>query len=278
MSLTTHDAYPESIEDIDAMVEENRRMKLLIRNLLKRTGSDGATSTALVRSSAWDQAPSVDAVQAMRGRASTKTPKGWGKRAAAQASGDDSDGSGPLVMRGGVKGPIAKKQRKERKEGPKKPLTSYTYYVQQMQSVCFAELAAQRADDEAKPNNGEVMSQVAKKWNKVRVNKEEHDRVKEECDTFLYYEPQIESACFDELAAQLAAQATNDGKKPKKPTEKEVKRLIVLKWKKVLENEEEYNKVKAEKAMADAKVGEKASPGAMPTDASPTSVVDDDGF
>lgn len=273
MSLTTHNAYPESIEDIDAMVEENRRMKLLIRNLLKGTGSDDATSTALVRSSAWDQAPSVDAVQAMRGRASTKTPKGWGKRAAAQASGDDSDGSGPLVMRGGVKGPIAKKQRKERKEGPKKPLTSYTYYVQQMQSVCFAELAAQRADDEAKPNNGEVMSEVAKKWNKVKENKQELDRVKEERDTFLYYEPKTESACFEELAAR-----DTDGKKPKKPTEKEVKRLIVHKWKKVVENEEEYNKVKAEKAIADAKVGEKANPDAMPTEASPTSVVDDDGF
>ena len=228
MSLATHDAYPESIEDIDAMVEENRRMKLLIRNLLKRTGSDDATSTALVRSSAWDQAPSVDAVQAMRGRASTKTTKGWGKRAAAQASGDDSDGSGPLVMRGGVKGPIAKKQRKERKEGPKKPLTSYTYYVQQMQSSCFAELAAQRADDEAKPNNGEVMSEIAKKWNKVRVNKEEHDRVKEERDTFLYYFSKTESACFEDVAAQLAAQATKDGKKPKEPTSKEVKRLSLI--------------------------------------------------
>jgi len=163
MSLTTHNAYPESIEDIDAMVEENHRMKLLIRNLLKRTGSDDATSTALVRSSAWDQAPSVDAVQAMRGRTSTKTPKGWGKRAAAQAPGDDSDGSGPLVMRGGVKGAITKKSRKERKEGPKKELTSYTYYVQQMRSVCFAELAAQRSDDEREPNNGEVMSLIADK-------------------------------------------------------------------------------------------------------------------
>lgn len=263
MSLTTHDAYPESIEDIDAMVEENKRMKLLIRNLLKRTGSDGATSTALVRSSAWDQAPSVDAVQAMRDRAITKTPKGKGKRAAAQASGDDSDGSGP----------IAKKPRKQRNQGPKKELTPYTYYVQQMRSVCFDELAAQRADDEAEPNNGEVMSLIAVKWNKVKENKEEHDRVKEERDTFMYYAPQIESACFDELAAQQT-----DGKKPKKPTEKEVKQLIVLKWKKVVKNQEEYNKVKAEKVIADAKVGEKASPDAMPTDASPTSVVDDDGF
>ena len=273
MSLTTDDAYPESIEDIDAMVKENKRMKLLIRNLLKKTGSDGAASTALVRSSAWDQAPSVDAVQAMSNRVRTKTPKGWGKRAAAQASGDDSDSSGPLVMRGGVKGPITKKSRKERNQGPKKELTAYTYYVQQMRSTCFAELTNQHSP----ATNADVMNLVASKWNKMKEIKEELDRVKEERDTFMYYAPKIKSVCFDEIAAQLAAQQI-DGKEPKKPMEKDVKQLIVLKWKKVVNNEEEYKKVKAEKAIADAKVGEKASPDAMPTDASPTSVLDDDGF
>ena len=267
MALTTKDDYPTSIEEIDDMVCQNRRLKALVQNLLRSNGCDDAPSSALVRSSEWDRAPSVDAVQAMRGRAGTKAPKGWGKRAAAQASGGDSDGGdAPLAMRDGVKGPIAKKKGKNKRkppsDGPKK-LTPYTYFVRQMHSACAAELAAATSDDDdgddddddGRKQPNKVMALAAQKWNGEKENADKYGRWKEECATFLYFEKK--------MAAELAARDADAAKNLKK-----VRELATSEWNKVLKDEEEYKKVKMAKERADA----------APTDAPAASMADDGDF
>lgn len=167
MSITTIPAdYPTTFKGINDLYYENLKLKEVVEGLMSDAASNGTTSTALVQASQWDGALSVGAVQAMRDRAGAKKPpKGWGKRAAAQAVDNHSDDDGPLPKRGGVKGAIAKKGRKP---GPKKGLSAYTYYVKMTRKACYDELAAARDPDEAKPANGEVMKLIASKWNELK--------------------------------------------------------------------------------------------------------------